>query len=69
MTSHLASQSGQALSEYVLLVAFLSVVLFTPSPVLKHPQTNQNLSVVGALVASFQSHLNSHHKVIALPFP
>lgn len=54
---------GQALSEYLVLVAFGLILLFVPWPMFG------DRSVIGLMLDAFDIYVDSFHSVLSMPVP
>ncbi len=62
-------QLGQAMTEYVVMVAALTFFLFTPVPLLESPKTGEARSIFTLFIDAFDVYIDSYHTVITLPIP
>ena len=70
-----ASQRGQAMTEYALIVSVWAMLLFLPviprpgRPDIVSPKSGERVSVFMLFVDAFDVYINSFHTVITLPIP
>ena len=62
-------QRGQALTEYIVVVAVVFISMFAPTPLLRHPDSGDPISLFGLFIEAFDIYINSFHTVITLPVP
>lgn len=60
-------ERGQAMTEYVLLSAFVGAMLFVPY--MPGPNGGANVSIFMLWIQAFDVYINSFHLVICLPVP
>ena len=60
-------QRGQAMTEYVILVAMLAAMLFVPA--WPRPDGGGSVSIFMWFIEAFDIYINSFHTVITMPIP